>query len=51
VQKGRAKAVRVRLAGRPKQTVRVEIVALTTSGKKVVDRRAYRTCAKKRPRR
>jgi hypothetical protein len=38
------KSVVLRLAGRPKTTVRVRFVITTTKGRRVTDRRAYRTC-------
>jgi ABC-2 type transport system ATP-binding protein len=47
---GRLRAV-VDLRGRQKQRVRVRIVALTRSGKRLHDTRVYRTCTPKRKKR
>ena len=50
----RAEALRMRrtitLAGLPKGTYTVRVVATLADGRKVTDRRTYRTCAAKRPR-
>jgi hypothetical protein len=41
--------VKVKLAGLPKGRYRVRIVTRTSRGRRLVQRRTYRTCAKKRP--
>ena len=52
VRRGRRLAAPVNLRGLPKGKVRVTVVARTRSGRRVVDRRTYRTCVpRKRGRR
>lgn len=41
--------VRVRLAGRARGTVRLRIVARTSTGARIVDTRTYRPCTRRRP--
>ena len=46
--RGHHRAIRVRLVGRPKGTVHVRLVAVTTKGRRRIDRRTYHLCALKR---
>jgi hypothetical protein len=48
VRRGRTLRAPVDLRGLPKGTVRVRVVALTRSGKRIVDERRYRTCVPRR---
>ena len=48
VLRGPRKRVRVKLAGLPKGRYRVRVVTRTTRGRRMVQTRTYRTCAKKR---
>ena len=48
VLRGPRKRVRVKLAGLPKGRHRVRVVTRTTRGRRLVQTRTYRTCAKKR---
>jgi hypothetical protein len=45
--RGRRAAVRVKLTGRPKTTVRVRLVVRTARGRTVVVARRYRTCLRR----
>ena len=47
VQRGSSKQVRIHLGGRPRATVRVLLAIETSTGKRLVDQRRYRTCAKR----
>jgi hypothetical protein len=44
VQRGRRKTVRLRLPAGEHGAIRVRLVAITTTGRKVVDTRTYPAC-------